>query len=185
MQPEPDRRGPAVHGAVSRTTTINHGNSSDDHALTAEVAAAALGCLMNLDIEQVRPRLVDVAETSFPHLVLRFVFRGIRAAVEAGDAPRPMAVAAAARREGIEPPPGWRGLILSNLVGMANDAPAPAALVDWYLEQLKDRSVRHAVTVSAAALHDRAWLGDSGDLADLLRAHITETSRLLQRVEKL
>lgn len=180
MRPD-GRLAPAANRG--QPTTPNETDSTDNSELSSGTAAAVLSCLMALDRQVAAEYLSALADADFPDLAHKFVLAGIRGAVNAGLDPLPLAIAEVARRLALQPPPGWRGLILTELWTLAAEPP-PTAMLSWLIANLKEHAARRAVAEAGRSVADRAWLGDRADLVDLLEAHIGEMSSLLERVRE-
>lgn len=184
MRPDTDRERPTADGALSEGNNgqHQHDDSTEQWSLRLDVCEAVLGLVLNAPLDRAIALVDELHQDDFPDPRHKFTLAAIRAAMASGEPPEPAVVAVAAMRAGIRPPPGWRGLLLTELRRLANVV-LPLASAGWYIEQLRGFTIRRDVAANAQSLQERSELGDLDDLRGLLEQHIRDLGDLVVRID--
>lgn len=173
MLPDPgDRTCPPAGRASSGITHDDDTTSTDPtelDALRAEVGEQVLGCLLDrFPAEVAAGHLARLDRAQFPDPRHRYVLGALRVVVPAGVEFTPASVADAARQAGLIPPPGWRGLVLSELHELTSKACSPAGL-GWHVDRLRVYAAEGAALAALLAAVAAVGRCDTVELAQVIQ----------------
>jgi len=168
-QPE-NKTAPISPEAVSSNLqTVEVGADVTARQVATDVLKSFLSVVMSVDHTRAVELVGGVPVELFTDPNQRWAYQGIKAALDAGNDPTPVAVATAAVRSGYVVPPGLRGAPTSYLHSVLSIAQPPTT-GEWLRSELLEAAVRSQVEDAAARVHSAAWRGEIGQLLELVLA---------------